>query len=198
MAAGPQPPETMTPRQLDRRRRVLDAVHALLSERPPRDIQVKDIADRAQVSLAAIYRYFASKEHLLTEALVDWAEEGGRAYERRPPSGTISEQLTAIVRRGLRAYRKSPQYAVVFLEVTVSRDPHAIETWGRLNALVDGGMRAILEPLEPDVAHHVRRTIGHAWVGGLFDCVHGRTTYAELEDTMVAACRLLVEPLEPR
>src|SRR3954468_9367028 len=84
--ATPQRPETMTPRQLDRRRRVLDAVHELLAERPLHDIQVKDIADRAQVSLAAIYRYFASKEHLLAEALTDWVEDRGRAYDRRPPA----------------------------------------------------------------------------------------------------------------
>jgi AcrR family transcriptional regulator len=197
-ASGPQRPETMTARQLDRRRRVLDAVHSLLAERPLREIQVKDIADTAQVSLAAIYRYFASKDHLLTEALVDWAEEGGRAYDRRPAAGSVVDHLTAIVRRGLRAYRRSPQYAELFLEMSASRDPYAVACFGRLSELIGGGMQAALEPLGPDVAADVRHVIGHAWVGGLFDCVHARTTFAELEDTMTAACRLLVGPLEPR
>ena len=184
----------MTPRQLERRRRVLDAVHALLTERPLHEIQVKDIADRAQVSLAAIYRYFASKEHLLAETLIDWAEEGGRAYDRRPTAGTAADRFAAIVRRGLRGYRRSPQYAELFLEVSASRDDHAVACMGRLNELVGGGMRDSLRDLDPAMAHDIQRAIGHAWVGGLFECVHGRTTFAELEQTIVAACRLLVEP----
>jgi AcrR family transcriptional regulator len=185
----------MTPRQLDRRRRVLDAVHDLLAERPLHEIQVKDIADRAQVSLAAMYRYFASKEHLLAEALVDWAEDRGRAYERRSPSGSPSDRFAEVVRRGLRAYRKSPQYAELFLEVSASRDPHAVACMGRLSSLVGGGMRAALEGVDPETADAVRTSIGHAWVGGLFECVHGRETFAELESSLVTTCRLLVDPL---
>lgn len=195
LVAGPQRVETMTPRQLDRRRRVLDAVHDLLAERPLHDIQVKDIADRAQVSLAAMYRYFASKEHLLAEALVDWAEDKGRAYDRRPRGGSPADRFADVVRRGIRGYRRSPQYAELFLEVSASRDPHAVECMGRLSKLVGGGMRASLEGIEPDTAEAVRIAVGHAWVGGLFECVHGRETFAELETNLVRTCRLLVDPL---
>lgn len=197
LAVGPQRPETMTPRQLDRRRRVLDAVHELLSERPLDDIQVKDIADRAQVSLAAIYRYFASKEHLLAETLVDWVEDRGRAPERRVSGRTVAERFATIVRRGLRAYRHSPQYAELFLETSASRDAHAVVCMGRISELVGGGMSAALEGIDPQVADDIRTTVGHAWVGGLFECVHGRTTFAELEQALVATCVLLLEPLEP-
>lgn len=196
VATSPQRPETMTPRQLDRRRRVLDAVHELLAERPLHDIQMKDIADRAQVSLAAMYRYFASKEHLLAEALVDWAEARGRGVDRRPPSGTVSEQFAALVRRGLSAYRRAPQYAELFLETSASRDASAIEALGRLSELIGGSMHAALQGIDPSIAADVRQTIGNAWVGGLFSAVHGRTTFAELERSTVAACRLLLEPLE--
>ena len=64
----------MTPRQRERRTRVLVAVHELVEEGRVRDLQVKEIAERSGVSLAAIYRYFSSKEHLLAEALLDWAQ----------------------------------------------------------------------------------------------------------------------------
>lgn len=183
----------MTPRQLDRRRRVLDAVHALLAARPLHEIQVKDIAEAAQVSLAAIYRYFASKEHLLAEALADWASRG----EGRPPVGTtVADRFASVVRRGISAYRRAPQYAELFLETTASRDPHAVACIGRISSSVSGGMREALAGLDPEVAETLRMTIGHAWLGGLFECVHGRTTYAELERTLVASARLFVEPFE--
>lgn len=196
LTLSPQRPETMTPRQLDRRRRVLDAVHDLLAERPLGDLQVKDIAEHAQVSLAAIYRYFASKDHLLAEALVDWAEDRGRAGDRRPPAGPPSERFATIVRRGLRAYRRYPQYAGLFLATAASGDPHAVACMGRLGELIGGGMRTALEGLDPSVAAEIRTTVGHAWVGGLFACVHGRSTFAELERALVATSRLLVEPFD--
>ena len=198
LVTGPQRPETMTPRQLDRRRRVLDAVHELLATRSLHEVQVKDIADQAQVSLAAIYRYFSSKEHLLAEALVDWAEERGRAHQRRPPSGPPAERFAAIVRRGIRGYSRSPQYAELFLETAASRDPHAVDCMVRLSALIGGGMRAALEGVDPSVADEVRVTISHAWVGGLFACVHGRSTFAELEQALSTTCELLLAPLEAR
>lgn len=198
VVTGPQRPETMTPRQLDRRRRVLDAVHELLATRSLHEVQVKDIADQAQVSLAAIYRYFSSKEHLLAEALVDWAEERGRAHERRPPPGPPAERFAAIVRRGIRGYARSPQYAELFLETAASRDPHAVDCMVRLSALIGGGMRAALEGVDPSVADEVRVTISHAWVGGLFACVHGRSTFAELEQALSTTCELLLAPLEAR
>ena len=65
----------MTARQLERRQRVIAAVQELVrggggsgtcrSRRSP---------SGPGVSLAAIYRYFSSKEHLLAEALLDWAQ----------------------------------------------------------------------------------------------------------------------------
>jgi len=145
--------------------------------------------------LAAMYRYFASKEHLLAEALVDWAEERARAYERPPRGGTPTERFVDVVRRGIRGYRKSPQYAELFLESSASRDAHAVACMGRLSNLVGGGMRAALDGIDHDTAEAVRTAVGHAWVGGLFECVHGRETFAELETNLVRTCRLLVDPL---
>ena len=186
----------MTPRQLDRRRRVLDAVHELLAERSLSEIQVKDIADRAQVSLAAIYRYFSSKEHLLAEALVDWAEHGSLAQQRDPHAASVSERFVTLLRWGLQAYRRSPQYAELFLESSTSRDHHAVASMGRLSKLMNSAMKPALEGLDPEAARDVWMTIGYAWVGGLFQFVHGRTTFADLEKSLLAVARLLVAPLE--
>ena len=175
----------MTSRQLDRRRRVLDAAHALLAEVPVHDVQMRDIAERSGVSLAAIYNYFSSKDHLLGEALVDWAH--GLAAPGR--AGKL--EFADLVRRGVRAYARAPQYAEVILQTAASTDPHAIECMGRLSNDVGGPLRAALDHLDPATADAVQRVVGHAWMGGLFECVHGRQTYAELERTLATACRLL-------
>ncbi len=189
---GPRRPEHMTSRQLDRRRRVLAAAHELLAAAPPHEVQVKDIAERAGVSLAAIYHYFSSKDHLLGEALVAWAEGLGESTRRRSLPKDPAARFTELIRRGVRAYRREPQYAALFLFVAASRDPHAIECMGRLSAHVGGAMADALSYLDAQTALDVQRIVGNAWTGGLFECVHGLSSFAELERSMAAACRLLL------
>jgi AcrR family transcriptional regulator len=179
----------MTPRQLERRSRVITSVQDLVLERGVADLQVKEIAERAGVSFAAIYRYFSSKEHLLAEALLDWA---GRLTARRSPTPRSPEAFATLLRRGVSAYRRSPRFAELFLEVAASRDVHALATFGAMSDLITGAMYGSLPELDPRTAEEIVRIVGNAWLGGLFDCVQGRSDFADLEHTLETACRLLL------
>ena len=74
----------MTPAQLARRRRVLDAVIGLVAAGRLDDMGMKDVAERSGVALGTIYRYFSSRDHLAAAAVADWAGalDGGPAGER--------------------------------------------------------------------------------------------------------------------
>ena len=74
----------MTPAQLARRRRVLDAVIDLVAAGRLDDMGMKDVAERSGVALGTIYRYFSSRDHLAAAALADWAGalDGGPTSER--------------------------------------------------------------------------------------------------------------------
>ena len=181
---APLDPGSMTPRQRERRERVLRAVHELVEEGHVRDVQMKEIADRAGVSLAAIYRYFSSKEHLLAEALVDWASQFGAP--KRP------KDFGATVRRGVDAYRRHPHYAELFLEVAASRDPLAVEAFGRMSDGVTSAMLDAVGAEDPAVAKEIVTIVGNAWLGGLFSIVHGRSDFAGLERSLGSAARLLL------
>jgi AcrR family transcriptional regulator len=181
---GPLDPASMTPRQRERRERVLAAVHELIEEGHVRDLQVKEIAERAGVSFAAIYRYFSSKEHLLAEALVDWAQRF--SGNRRP------RDFAATVRRGVEAYRRHPHYAELFLEVAASRDAYAVAAFGRMSDGVTAAMLDAVGAEDPVVAREIVTIVGNAWLGGLFAIVHGRSDFAGLERSLAAAARLLL------
>ncbi len=61
--------------QRERRKRILDATIALASEGGFDAVQMRSVADQAEVALGTLYRYFPSKIHLLVSAL-------GREFER--------------------------------------------------------------------------------------------------------------------
>ena len=76
----------LTRAQHDRRDRIIDAGLALLADRDYDKIQVKDVAEEANVALGTLYRYFSSKEHLFAEVLVRWAGTLRTNISRNPPS----------------------------------------------------------------------------------------------------------------
>ncbi|MCD0451290.1 TetR family transcriptional regulator [Actinocorallia sp. API 0066] len=64
---------TLSRDQQARRARLVQAAHALASEGGYPAVTMHDVADRAGVARATVYRYFSSKDHLLTEVAADWA-----------------------------------------------------------------------------------------------------------------------------
>ncbi|MEN0134880.1 MAG: TetR family transcriptional regulator, partial [Rhodococcus sp. (in: high G+C Gram-positive bacteria)] len=60
--------------QKERRKRILDATLALASKGGYEAVQMRAVAERADVAVGTLYRYFPSKVHLLVSAL-------GREFE---------------------------------------------------------------------------------------------------------------------
>ncbi len=77
-------PTVLSDEQSDRRDRVVAAATELAEAGGYDAVVMKAVADRSGVALATIYRWFASKDHLLTEVLLAWGGELSTALSRRP------------------------------------------------------------------------------------------------------------------
>lgn len=77
------------------RQKVLAAVLELVSEGSLVDVSVPAVAQRSGVSVATIYRYFPTRDDLLTEAA---AEPSRQAWDRRPTARPGDDDLTAFRR----------------------------------------------------------------------------------------------------
>jgi AcrR family transcriptional regulator len=71
--------------QRERRKRILDATLALASKGGYDAVQMRTVAERADVALGTLYRYFPSKIHLLVSALT-WSSSGRRRSSTAGPS----------------------------------------------------------------------------------------------------------------
>ena len=81
--------------QRDRRKRILDATLALASKGGYDAVQMREVAERADVALGTLYRYFPSKIHLLVGALTLELE---RMFTRAMHDGEPSADDAAIAR----------------------------------------------------------------------------------------------------
>jgi len=65
---------TLSREQQARRARLVQAARELASEGGYPAVTMHDVADRAGVARATVYRYFSSKDHLLIEVAAEWAQ----------------------------------------------------------------------------------------------------------------------------
>ena len=85
--------EALTPNQAARRQRVIDAAMKLAADGGYDAVQMRDVASEAGVALWTIYRYFASKDHLLAACQVEFARGEQRRLELRPTQGETAATM---------------------------------------------------------------------------------------------------------
>ena len=85
-------------------RAILDAALTLLAEVGPTGLSVDEVAARAGVSKATIYRRFPTKDDLVVASLSGLVI----ATPAGLPSGTVDERIAFLVRQWWDAYLKSP------------------------------------------------------------------------------------------
>src|SRR3954447_24187877 len=109
-SASSPPTDQLTRGQAARRQRVIRAALDLAAEGGYDAVQMRDVAQRGQVALGTIYRYFSSKDHLLAAALVEWVNDLEQRVSLRPPrGGTIADNMVDILRRATRAMEREPE-----------------------------------------------------------------------------------------
>jgi AcrR family transcriptional regulator len=183
----------MTPRQRDRRERLLEAGLALLATDDYENVQVKDIADRAGVSLGTLYNYFSSKERFFAEVLVRWADTLPTKVRRRPPSqDSPAERLKETVHRALHAFERQPQMARLVNVLTMSTDPSSADIMRRVNlATTDAYMQA-LAGVEPADARRMVEVVHAVFGSSLLGWSLGRRSMSDVIDSVDSAIELVV------
>src|SRR5207302_4508759 len=95
--------------QRERRKRILDATLALASKGGYDAVQMRSVAERADVALGTLYRYFPSKIHLLVSALTEEFERMQEKLDRKPlPGDTPTERMMYVLSRVTRTMQRDP------------------------------------------------------------------------------------------
>jgi TetR/AcrR family transcriptional regulator, cholesterol catabolism regulator len=109
-AAPPaEPAVPSTPAQHSRRDRILETAAAILAAGGEDALQMKELAQRADVSLATLYRYFPAKDHVLLAITLSRYERALARVRQEPARpGTIRERVTGHLLREFRAGQREP------------------------------------------------------------------------------------------
>jgi len=173
--AEPVSPNLLTDDQRARRQRIIDAGLVLLERNEYERIQIKDVAEEADVALGTLYHYFSSKA-------------------RHPPRGrTPREKLTEALHRSVRAFQHQPQLARLIASLELSSDPFATEILERMDQTTSSVYMELLDGVEPRRARTIVRTVDAVLDSQLRAWSAGRLPITGLYDYLSESIDLIFE-----
>lgn len=189
-----------SPPQRDRRRRILDATIELASRGGFDAVQMRAVAEQADVALGTLYRYFPSKIHLLVSALARQFGEIQVGFDKRPiPGDTPADRVSFVLSRATSGMQRQPQLtealtrAFMFADSSVLGEIHQVGM--ALTTMISRAIQgdAYVEGKQPtDEEISLARVISDVWLAALVSWTTGRTTADEVDDHLESAVRLIL------
>jgi AcrR family transcriptional regulator len=180
--------------QRDRRKRILDATLALASKGGYEAVQMRTVAEQANVALGTLYRYFPSKIHLLVSALVREFERTQQKLDRATvPGDTPYERMLFVLGRITQTMQRDPMLTEAMTRAFMFADPSAAAEVNSVARLMEHTLtRAIHEgePTADEVA--IARIIGDVWLSNLVAWVTRRASADDVSNHLELAARLLL------
>ena len=180
--------------QRDRRRRILEATLALASKGGYDAVQMRTVAERADVALGTLYRYFPSKIHLLVSALALEFERTQDKLDRVAiPGDTPYERTMFVLGRVTRLMQREPQLTEAMTRAFMFADPSAAAEVNAVAGLMEHMFARAMhdgEPTADDLA--IARVIGDVWLSNLVAWVTRRASANDVTEQLELAVRLLL------
>ncbi|WP_019629943.1 TetR/AcrR family transcriptional regulator [Actinomadura atramentaria] len=159
--------------QQARRERLIGAARDLAEEGGYPAVTMHDVADRAGVARATVYRYFATKDHLLTEVAGAWARSviDGLDAGAGPSFGdalgdTPVERLSALLERIVFVAADNLTLASAIVQAATSDDPSVDEARTELFLYLRDRLSAAIGDPVPE-RDDVEVVLGHVLLAAL-------------------------------
>lgn len=183
----------LTPKALQRRQRIVEAAIELGTEGGYEAVHMRVVAERAGVALATVYRYFESKDHLLSAAVSEYTGQLQAQLARSPARGdTPADRLVDVLRRASRGLERRPNFAAALIRALHSPDAGVATAAADVRLQISAMTTPILAGLpEEDVAGIVS-VLGHVWNSAIMSWANGRAPISSIADDLENAARLLL------
>ncbi|HME49211.1 cholesterol catabolism transcriptional regulator KstR [Mycobacterium sp.] len=179
--------------QRERRKRILDATLAIASKGGYEAVQMRAVAERADVAVGTLYRYFPSKVHLLVSALGREFERIEAKTDRTAMAGTPYERLHQMIGRLNRAMQRNPLLTEAMTRAFVFADASAAGEVDHVGKLMDTMFARAMSDGEPtEDQYHIARVISDVWLSNLLAWLTRRASATDVSKRLDLAVRLLI------
>ncbi len=180
--------------QRERRKRIVDATIALASKGGFDAVQMRTVADRADVALGTLYRYFPSKVHLLVSSLAVELERAQEKMDRATvPGDSPYERVLFVLGRITRGLQRNPHLTEAMTRAFTFADASAGAEIDRVALLMETMFtRAMTDDAPTDEQKAIARVISDVWLSNLVAWVTRRATATDVANRLELTVRLLL------
>ena len=192
--SAPAESELGSAAQRERRQRILDATLALASKGGYDAVQMRAVAERADVALGTLYRYFPSKIHLLVSELAREFEHSKDRLGKRPiPGNSPYERMIFVLNGVTRTMQREPLLTEAMTRAFMFADPSAANEVNAVAALMEELLTSAMHDGEPTPDERaIARVIGDVWLSNLVAWVTRRASAKDVASHLELAARLLL------
>jgi TetR/AcrR family transcriptional regulator, cholesterol catabolism regulator len=184
---------TLSDEQAGRRDQVVAAAMALAESGGYDAVVMKAVADRSGVALATLYRWFASKDHLLTEVLLAWGGELSGTLAADPPrTGDAADRVAATLGRVMEVAGSRPRLAGAVVAAVLSVDSGSLDPQGEFHEMVAGWIGIALGEADVPERAAVIAVLEHVCFSTIIGLATGRQTVDHATGELTTAARLLL------
>jgi len=179
--------------QRDRRKRILDATLALASKGGYDAVQMRTVAEQADVALGTLYRYFPSKIHLLVSGLAREFDRTQRKLDRTPiPGQTPYDRMLHVLGRITRSMQREPMLTEAMIRAFMFAGPGAAAEVNSVAQVMEQLLTSAMHDGEPSADDRaIARVIGDVWLSNLVAWVNRRASADDVSNHLELAARLL-------
>ncbi|HET7523954.1 MAG TPA: TetR/AcrR family transcriptional regulator [Acidimicrobiales bacterium] len=183
----------LTPKAAERRQRIVEAAIELGTQGGYDAVHMRDVAGKADVALATVYRYFESKDHLLSAAISQWTAQLQARLTRSPAQGGAPvDMLVDVLRRASRALERRPLLAAALVRALTSPDPGVASAARQVRGQIKEMALPYLEGLSGEDVEAVVGVLSHVWNSSLMIWANGQAPISTVGDELEIAARLLL------
>lgn len=183
----------LTAPQQERRDRILAVARELAAGGGYDAVVMRDVAERSGVALGTLYRYFASKDHLLAEVLVAWGGELEDGLRRSPARGELRERITSVLERAGRTVQREPVLAAAVTQALLSRDPAVTDVQASFTTMMRRWLDIAIGDDDLPDRERIVEVLEHVFFSTMIGLVNGRRDPAEVGEQVDRAARLLLD-----
>lgn len=179
---GVRSEEPTTSSQRERRRRILDATLALAAKGGYEAVQMRAVAEKAEVAVGTLYRYFPSKVHLLVSALArEFRRLDQRTERTAPPGDTAQERMKVVVEMITKSMQRDPNLTEAMTRAFMFADASVANEVEEVGFLMDRIIaRAMAQGTPDEVQLSIARVISDVWMSNLVSWLTRRSTAADV------------------
>ena len=191
---GPRGDEPTTSSQRERRRRILDATLALAAKGGYEAVQMRAVAEKAEVAVGTLYRYFPSKVHLLVSALArEFRRLDQRTERSAPPGDTAQERMKVVVEMITKSMQREPNLTEAMTRAFMFADASVANEVEEVGFHMDRILaRAMAQGTPDEVQLSIARVVSDVWMSNLVSWLTRRASAAEVATRLGLTIDLLL------